>query len=68
MNNVDIAKQALRQLQQKIYDPNISINELNQFLEREVFTYMDKASIEISSNYEEISRKLTAQLNTGKPQ
>ena len=27
MNNVDIAKQALRQLQQKIYDPNISTNE-----------------------------------------
>ena len=68
MNNVDIAKQSLRQLQQKMYDPNISVNELNQFLEKEVMIYMDKASVEITSNYEEISRKLTAQLNTGKPQ
>ena len=68
MNNVDIAKQALRQLQQKLYDTNISTNELNTFLEKEVFPLMDRASTEINQNYEEISEKLTAQLNSGKPQ
>ena len=68
MNNVDIAKQAFRQLQQKLYDTNISTNELNTFLEKEVFPLMDRASTEINQNYEEISEKLTAQLNSGKPQ
>ena len=68
MNNVDIAIQQLRQLQQKMYDTNLSTNELNSFLEKEVFPSMQKASTEINQNYEEISAKLTAQMNTGKPQ
>ena len=68
MNNVDIAIQQLRQLQQKMYDNNLSTNELNSFLEKEVFPSMQKASTEINQNYEEISAKLTAQMNTGKPQ
>ena len=68
MNNVDLAIQQLRQLQQKMYDTNISTNQLNTFLEKEVFPSMQKASTEINQNYEEISRKLTAQFNSGKPQ
>jgi hypothetical protein len=68
MNNVDLAIQQLRQLQQKLYDTNVSINEVNKFLESSVFPQMDKASTEIKTNYQEISDKLTAQLNTGKPQ
>ena len=68
MNNVDNAIQQLRQLQQKLYDNNLSINEINTFMEKEVFPTMQKASTEINQNYEEISAKLTAQMNTGKPQ
>ena len=68
MNNVDIAIQQLRQLQQKLYDTNLSINEINSFLEKEVMASMLKASTEIKTNYETISAKLTAQMNTGKPQ
>jgi cytochrome c553 len=67
-NNVDIAKQHLRQLQQKLYDYNVSTNELNKFLEQVVMPQMDKASQEIATNYKDISEKLTAQLNTGRPQ
>jgi len=67
-NNVDIAKQQLRQLQQKLYDPNISVNELNQFLERTVMQQMDLASQEIETNYRDISEKLTKELNTGRKQ
>jgi hypothetical protein len=67
-NNVDIAKQQLRQLQQKLYDPNISTNELNQFLERTVMPQMDLASQEIEINYKDISEKLTKELNTGRKQ
>ena len=68
MNNVDLAIQKLRQLQQMMYDTNVSTNELNKFLEQEVFMAMQRASKEIEANYKDISEKLTAQLNTGKPQ
>lgn len=67
-NNVDIAKQHLRQLQQKMYDYSISTNELNKFLEQVVMPQMDLASQEIEQNYKDISQKLTAHLNTGRPQ
>jgi len=67
-NSVDIAKTALRQLQQKLYDYNISVNELNKFLEQNVFPRMDEASQEIATNYRDISEKLTKELNTGRKQ
>ena len=67
-NNVDIAKQHLRQLQQKLYDYNASINEINKFLEQVVMPQMDLASKEIETNYRDISEKLTKQLNTGRVQ
>ena len=68
MNNIDLAKQQLRVLQQKLYDTNLSVNQLNNFLEQEVFPKMDKASTEIKTNYEEISKKLTDEMNTGRKQ
>lgn len=67
MNNVDIAIQQLRQLQQEIYSSDASPNSLFKKTQ-EIINQMDKASLEINQNYEEISRKLTAQFNTGKPQ
>jgi len=67
MNNVDIAIQLLRQLQQEIYSSDASPNSLFKKTQ-EIINQMDKASMEINQNYEEISRKLTAQFNTGKPQ
>ena len=67
MNNVDIAIQQLRQLQQEIYSSDASPNSLFKKTQ-EIINQMDKASMEINQNYEEISRKLTAQFNTGKPQ
>lgn len=67
-NNVDIAKQQLRQLQQKLYDYNVSVNELNKFLEQVVMPQMDLASREIETNYKDISEKLTRHMNTGRVQ
>lgn len=67
MNNVDIATQKLRELQQKIFDYNMSPNDLFKFT-NEIMPYMDKASREIQTNYKEISEKLTAQMNTGRVQ
>jgi hypothetical protein len=67
-NNVDIAKQKLRQLQQKLYDPSVSVNEINKFLEQDIIPHMDLASREIETNYKDISEKLTKQLNTGRVQ
>jgi len=68
MNNVDIAMQKVRELQQKIYDYNMSPNDLFKFTNDEIMPYMDKASREIQTNYKEISEKLTAQMNTGRVQ
>jgi len=67
MNNVDIATQKLRELQQKIFDYNMSPNDLFKFT-NEIMPYMYKASREIQTNYKEISEKLTAQMNTGRVQ
>jgi hypothetical protein len=68
MNNVELAIQKIRQLQQMMYDTNVSVNDCNTFLEKNVITQMDKATVEINQNYAEISKKLTDQFNTGKPQ
>jgi hypothetical protein len=67
MNNVDIAISKVRELQQLIYSPDSSPNSLFKYTQ-EIMKYMDLASKEINSNYEEISRKLTEQLNSGKIQ
>jgi len=67
MNNVDLATQKLRELQSKIYDYNVSPNDLFKFT-NEIMPFMDKASKEIQTNYAEISRKLTEQMNTGRVQ
>lgn len=67
MNNVDLSIQKLRQLQNMIYDNNISRNDLFKFTE-DVINQMNLASAEININYETISKKLTEQLNTGKVQ
>ena len=67
MNNVDIAIQQIRQLQSLIFDPSKSPNDIFAFT-NDVINQMDKASKEINTNYEEISRKLTEELNTGKIQ
>jgi len=67
MNNVDLATQKLRELQQKIFDYNTSPNDLFKFT-NEIMPFMDKASREIQTNYKEISEKLTAQMNTGRVQ
>lgn len=67
MNNVDLATQKLRELQQKIFDFNTSPNDLFKFT-NEIMPFMDKASKEIQTNYRDISEKLTAEMNTGKKQ
>lgn len=67
MNNVDIAIQQIRQLQSYLFDPSKSPNDMFAFT-NSVIEQMEKASIEINTNYEEISAKLTEQMNTGKVQ
>ena len=67
MNNVDIAIAKVRELQAFIFNKNASPQSLFD-KSNEVIEYMNRASQEINMNYEEISRKLTEQLNTGKPQ
>ena len=67
MNNVDIAITKVRELQAAIFDKRSSPQSLFD-KSQEVIEYMNKASVEINSNYEEISRKLTEQMTTGKPQ
>lgn len=68
MNNVDLAIQKLRTLQQMFYDPKNSPQDFFMFTQNEVMPLMDNASKEIRTNYEEISSKLTRQMNTGRPQ
>jgi len=67
MNNVDIATTKIRELQSMIFDNAISNNELFSKT-MEILQLMDKASVEINTNYKTISKQLTDQLNTGKPQ
>lgn len=65
MNNVDICMEKLRELQAIIFDKDTSPNKL--FLKtQQLMGYLEKASKEINTNYKEISRKLTDQMNTGK--
>lgn len=65
MNNVDIAIQEVRQLQQYLYDPSKSPNDIFAFT-NQIISTMEKASKEINANYEEISAKLIEQMNTGR--
>jgi len=67
MNNVDIAIQHVRELQQHLFDHSKSHNDLFTFT-TQIINQMEKASKEINTNYEEISRKLTEELNTGRKQ
>lgn len=67
MNNVDLAIIKLRELQQLFYSSDASPNILFK-KSGEIFEYMEKASKEIKINYEEVSRKLTEEFNTGKKQ
>jgi len=66
-NSVDLAVRKVRELQSLIYDNNASRTDLFNKCE-EVILEMNNASKEINTNYEEISEKLTKQLNTGRKQ
>ncbi len=66
-NNVDIAMQKVRELQSIIFDKDTSPNKIFQKTQQ-IMMYMEKGSQEIKTNYEEISRKLTEQMNTGRVQ
>jgi hypothetical protein len=68
MNNVDLATQKLRILQQMFYDPKNSPTDFFNYTQKEVLPLMDLASQEIRTNYAEISEKLTKQMNTGRVQ
>lgn len=57
-NNVDIAMQKVRQLQQMIFNPRISPQDLFNYT-NSIIESMEEATVEIRVNYEEISRKLT---------
>lgn len=67
MNNVDIAIHKVRELQTMIYDHSVSNHNLFQKTQ-EVLNFMQLASEEIKANYEDISEKLTRQMNTGRKQ
>lgn len=67
MNNVDIAITKVRELQGMLFDRSVSSQNLFDKT-NEVIDYMNRASVEINTNYEEISEKLTKQLNTGRKQ
>jgi len=66
-NSVDLATMKLRELQGMIYNRSVSPDDLFKKTE-EVMKFMHDASIEINTNYEEISEKLTMQMNTGRKQ
>lgn len=68
MNNVDIATQKLRELQQLFFNPKKSPQDFFDFTQKELMPLMDNASREIKTNYEEVSKKLTDHFNTGRPQ
>lgn len=67
MNNVDLAIGKVRELQQMFYSADASPNTLFK-KSQEVIQYMELASKEVRTNYEDISRKLTQQMNTGRVQ
>lgn len=66
-NSVDLATRKVRELQALVYDNNASRTDLFQKCE-EVINYLNDASKEINTNYEEISDKLTKHMNTGRKQ
>jgi hypothetical protein len=66
-NSVDLAIRQVRELQSLVYDNNASRTDLFHKCE-EVMRFMNDASREINTNYEDISDKLTKQLNTGRKQ
>ena len=66
-NSVDLATMKLRELQSMIYNRSVSQDDLFKKTE-EVMKFMHDASIEINTNYEEISEKLTMHMNTGRKQ
>lgn len=67
MNSVDIATIKVRELQTMIFDNSICNNDLFKKTQ-EIIRQMELASQEIKTNYEEISEKLTRQMNTGRKQ
>jgi hypothetical protein len=66
-NNVDIAISTMRELQEMIFDNTIANMELFKKTE-EIMKYMQKGSVEIKTNYADISTKLTEELNSGRLQ
>lgn len=67
MNNVDLAITKVRELQSMFYSSDASPNSLFK-KSQEVIEFMNKASVEINTNYKDISKKLTEQMNTGRIQ
>ena len=62
MNNVDITIQKLGEFQELLFSPDSSPNSLFK-ASLELKEYMLKASVEINTNYETISKKLTEDMN-----
>ncbi len=67
MNNVDLAIIKVRELQEMFFNADSSPNILFR-KSTEIIQCMEKASREINMNYEEISKKLTEEMNTGRKQ
>lgn len=63
-NNVDIAISKVRELQSHIFENSASNNSIFAKTE-ELIQQLNKASAEINANYEDISAKLTKEMNTG---
>lgn len=61
-NNVDLAILKVRELQSHIFSNDASNNSLFKKTE-ELIQDLQRASVEINANYEEISRKLTDDMN-----
>jgi hypothetical protein len=61
-NNVDLAILKVRELQSHIFANDSSNNSMFQKTE-ELIQQLNKASVEINTNYEEISKKLTDDMN-----
>lgn len=67
MNNVDIAMGKIRELQSLIFNDSVSRNDLFQKTQ-DILLSMEAASKEINTNYEDISARLTKEMNTGRKQ
>jgi hypothetical protein len=64
-NNVDLAIHQLRQLQQMFFRFDHTDQDLFKYT-NDIIKTMELASVEIRTNYEEISGKLTQMMNGGK--